>query len=275
MAVTAIAPQRQQPGEVMMRSNTATLLCLGICAAMIVAVDATAQTTDTITLRGHTQTLRLYGQRGGHPVIVSSGDGGWIHLGPQVAEVLAAKGYFVVGFDVKAYLESFTSGQSSLQPDDEPGDYKVLADYAARGAAERPILIGASEGAGLSLLAATDPRTRSAIAGVIGLGLPNLNELGWRWRDSLIYVTHGVPKEPTFRAAAIIDRVSPAPIAAIHSTHDEFVPLAEVQRVLDAAKEPKRLWIVKASDHRFSDNRPEFEQRLLEAIAWVQANSAL
>ena len=45
------------------------------------------------------------------PVIVSSGDGGWIHLGPHVAEVLAAKGFFVVGFDVKAYLESFTSGQ--------------------------------------------------------------------------------------------------------------------------------------------------------------------
>ena len=109
---------------------------------------------------------------------------------------------------------------------------------------------------------------------MIALGLPNLNELAWRWRDSVIYVTHGVPKEPTFRAAAVIDRVSPAPIAAIHSTHDEFVPLAEVQRVLDAAKEPKRLWIVKASDHRFSDNLPEFEQRLLEAIAWVQANSA-
>jgi type IV secretory pathway VirJ component len=28
---------------------------------------------------------------------VSSGDGGWIHLAPHVAEVLAAKGFFVVG----------------------------------------------------------------------------------------------------------------------------------------------------------------------------------
>ena len=46
----------------------------------------------------------------GAPVIVSSGDGGWIHLGPHVAEILAARGYFVVGFDVKAYLESFTAG---------------------------------------------------------------------------------------------------------------------------------------------------------------------
>jgi hypothetical protein len=48
------------------------------------------------------------------------------------------------------------------------------------------------------------------------------------------------------------------------------VPLAEVQRVLDHAKDPKRLWVVTASDHRFSDNLAEFDQRLLEAIAWVR-----
>lgn len=59
------------------------------------------------------------------------------------------------------------------------------------------------------------------------------------------------------------------PLGAIHSTRDEFVALPEVQRVLDAANEPKRLWVVKAADHRFSDNLPEFNQRLLEAIDWV------
>ena len=50
--------------------------------------------------------------------------------------------------------------------------------------------------------------------------------------------------------------------------------LAEVQRVLEAAKEPKRLWIVKASDHRFSDNIQEFDQRLVEAIEWVRTRAA-
>ena len=34
--------------------------------------------------------------------------------------MLAAHGFFVVGFDVKAYLESFTSGASTLRPEDEP-----------------------------------------------------------------------------------------------------------------------------------------------------------
>ena len=112
----------------------------------------------------------------------------------------------------------------------------MLADFAARGSTQKPILIGVSEGAGLSVLAATDPQTKRSIAGVIGLGLPDLNELGWRWKDSLIYVTHGVPKEPTFSTAAIVGRVSPTPLGAIHSTQDEFVALSAVQKVLDAPK---------------------------------------
>jgi hypothetical protein len=131
-----------------------------------------------------------------------------------------------------------------------------------------------SEGAGLSVLAATDPATKGTIAGVLGVGLPDLNELGWRWRDSLIYVTHGVPKEPIFSTRAIVDRVGPTPLGAIHSTQDEFVPLADVQKVLDAATEPKKLWIVKASDHRFSDNLAEFDRRLLEAMDWLSQNRA-
>jgi fermentation-respiration switch protein FrsA (DUF1100 family) len=228
-----------------------------------------AQTTETVTLRGHPQTVRLSGPPTGEPVIVSSGDGGWVHLAPHVAETLASKGFFVVGFDSKAYLESFTSGKTTLRPEDEPGDYAVLADVASRGTGKKPILIGVSEGAGLSVLAASDPQTKRKFAGVIGLGLPDLNELGWRFKDSLIYVTHGTPNEPMFSTARIADRVAPLPLADIHSTNDEFVPLAEAQRVLDAAQEPKRLWIVTASNHRFSDKLPDFERALLEAVRWV------
>jgi alpha-beta hydrolase superfamily lysophospholipase len=232
-----------------------------------------AQATDSITLRGKSQSVRLYGRRGNPPVIVSSGDGGWLHLAPHVAETLARRGFFVVGVDVKAYLETFTSGSTTLRPEDEPRDYAALAAFAAKGSTQKPILIGVSEGAGLSVLAATDPSTKAAIAGVIGLGLPDLNELAWRWSDSLIYVTHGVPKEPTFSTQAIVDRISPVPLAVIHSTHDEFVPLAVAQRIIERAREPKRLWVITAADHRFSDNLGEFDQRLLDAIAWVRSSA--
>ncbi len=236
---------------------------------------AHAETTDAIVLRGHRQTLHLYGTRGvGDPIVVTSGDGGWMHLGPSVAAMLEARGYFVVGFDAKAYLESFTTTTTSLRAEDEPADFRILIDYAQRGSRVRPILIGVSEGAGLSVLAATDPGVKPLIAGVIGLGLPNLNELGWRWRDAVIYLTHGTPKEPIFSTAALADRVTPVPLGAIHSTSDEFVSLAEVQQVLEHAAEPKRLWIIKAANHRFSDNLPELEARLSDAIGWVRQHEA-
>jgi alpha-beta hydrolase superfamily lysophospholipase len=235
--------------------------------------EARAQTRETVTIRGQTQSLRVYGTRGGIPVIVSSGDGGWIHLGPHVAEVLAANGFFVVGFDVKTYLERFTSGNTTLRPEDEPGDFNVIVNFAARGTSEKPILIGVSEGAGLSVLAASDSRVKTAIAGVIGLGLSDLNELGWRWKDAVIYLTHGTPNEPTFSVSAIVDRVAPVPLGAIHSTHDEFVPVAEVQQVFERAREPKKLWIIDAADHRFSNNLTRFDQCLLEAITWMSQHS--
>jgi hypothetical protein len=248
---------------------------LGVAALLVLAAaPAHAQRRESVFIRGHAQSLYLYGPVSGEPVIVSSGDGGWLHLGPHVAEFLGANGFFAVGFDVRAYLESFTSRRATLQPDDAPHDFEVLAEFARQKTGRKPILIGVSEGAGLSVLAATDSRTRAAITGVIGLGLPDVNELAWRWKDALIYLTHGVPAEPTFSTAAIVGRVSPAPLAAIHSTHDEFVPLADVQRVLSGAREPKRLWTVRASNHRFSDNLAEFDRTLLEAIAWVRANSA-
>jgi alpha-beta hydrolase superfamily lysophospholipase len=250
------------------------LLSLTVTAVVVGPADPlSAQSRQTIAIRGHQQSLYIYGSPRGEPVIVSSGDGGWIHLGPHVAEFLATRGFFVIGLDVKSYLSSFTSERSTLRPEEEPADYRVLADVAKKATGRKPILIGVSEGAGLSVLAATDTATKADITGVISLGLPDMNELAWRWKDSLIYLTHRAPNEPSFSAAAIVDRVAPLPLAAIHSTHDEFVPVADVERVLKAANEPKRLWIVNASNHRFSDNLDDFDRQLLEAIAWVNAHA--
>ena len=252
--------------------RTWVALVLTACTLAAGASRTCTEPRETLTVRGRPQVLRLYGERGGIPAIVSSGDGGWIHLAPHVAEVLAGHGFFVVGLDTRAYLEGFTSGSTTLAAEDEPGDVKLLADFAARGTTEKPILIGVSEGAGLSVLAASDPSTRPAIAGVIGLGLSDLNELGWRWKDALIYITHGMPHEPTFSAAAVVGRMSPVPLALIHSTRDEFVPLGEARQVFEHARAPKRFWIVTASNHRFSDNLTEFDRCLLESIAWIRHN---
>ena len=225
--------------------------------------------TDTLLLRGCPQTLRLYGKRGAAVAIVTSGDGGWVHLGPDVASFLAAEGYFVVGFDAKAYLSGFTSRSGPLRPEDVPGDYQALVDYASRESSARPLLVGVSEGAGLSVLAATAPALKERVVGVVALGLPDRNELAWRFRDSIIYVTKKTPNEPTFSARERVSGVAPLPFAAIHATHDEFVPLPEIHAILAEAREPKRLWLVEAADHRFSDSRDELWRRLREAIAWI------
>ena len=230
---------------------------------------AYAQPTATLKIRGRDQVLRIYGTRGGDPIVVSSGDGGWIHLGPDAARFLEARGFFVVGFDVRAYLAGFTSGKVTLRAEDAPADYRVLAEFASRGTGKKPILVGVSAGAGLSVLAATDPLAKSAFAGVVAVGLPARTELGWRWRDYVIYVTHDVPNEPTFGAAELVGKVAPLPLAVIHSTHDEFLSLGDVEQLLRGARPPSRLWIVAASDHRFSDNLAEFDRRLAEAIDWI------
>jgi pimeloyl-ACP methyl ester carboxylesterase len=249
-------------------------MAAAVVAAVMASVLLTGQ-NQIINIRGRDQELHLYGARDGRPIIVSSGDGGWIHLAPHVAHVLSANGFFVVGFDAKAYLESFTSGPATLGVRDEPADYKTLIDFAARESGQttgvKPILIGVSEGAGLSVLAALDPVNKTNIAGVVVLGLSDLMELGWRWRDMVIYVTHGAAHEPSFSVKAVIDRLAPIPLAAIHATHDEYAPLTEMQDVFERARQPKRLWIVSASNHRFSDNIAEFDRTLLDAIAWIAA----
>ncbi len=239
----------------------------------VAAAQAPVPSTESFTIRGHAQVLHVYGQRGRPAAIVSSGDGGWVHLGPDVAAFLASEGYFVVGFDAKAYLSGFTTSSATLTVDDVPGDYAALVDYAAQGAPGRPLLVGVSEGAGLSLLAATAPDVQPRVEGVLALGLPEKNELGWRWRDSMIYVTKKVPNEPTFSASEFAGRVAPVPLAAIHSTNDEFVPVPQVKEILASAREPKRLWVIDAKNHRFSDNQAELQRSLKEAISWTQSAS--
>jgi len=237
----------------------------------LAAAGAGSPATEPFTIRGHTLSLRVYGTRGGPAAVVASGDGGWIHLGPHVAEFLSSRGYFVIGFDSKAYLSSFTNAGTTLSAADVPGDFAALADHASRGSAAKPLLFGVSEGAALAVLAATRDETKSRVSGVVALGLPDQAELGWHLRDSIIYVTKGIPKEPLFSTAEVIEKVAPLPIVAIHSTKDEFVSVDDVKRVMNRSLEPKQLWLIEADDHRFSGKEQDLNQKLMDAIAWITA----
>jgi hypothetical protein len=60
-------------------SRHAINLLLGLSCVATTAHAAPAPTTEVIRIRNRAQTLHLYGPRSGPPVIVSSGDGGWVH----------------------------------------------------------------------------------------------------------------------------------------------------------------------------------------------------
>jgi len=229
---------------------------------------ASQGTTRTITLRGHEQRLHIYGPADGRPVILASGDGGWLHLAPHLADGLAARGYFVVGVDAKSYLS--TAADQALTPEDIGRDYNVLLSTFAGG--RRAILAGVSEGAGLSVVAAADPRDQDRIAGVITFGLGERNELAWHWKDSLIYVPKRVPSEPTFNASDFLHHLAPVPLAFIRSTHDEFVPQTESDHLIAAASSPVRSWTIAAGDHRFSDNLTDVDRATIQAFDWIFAS---
>ncbi len=239
----------------------------------ICAVAACAQ--DVLSIRGKPQQLHMSGTRGSTPVILSSGDLGWAGLVVHVAEFLASQGYYVIGFNAKAYLTSFTTRSTSLSPREVPDDYAAIIEYARQGSSGKPILAGVSEGAGLSVLASSKQGLKSNIQGILGLGLPDQNELGWKWQDFTIWITKKTPNEPGFMVEDIISGVSPLPLAEIHSTHDEFLPLEKARAMFAHAGEPKRMWVIEASNHRFSDNRSELDRCILEALRWINDQSAV
>jgi hypothetical protein len=233
-------------------------------------VSAAAAAQNVVTIRGKEQELQLYGTRGSPPILLSSGDLGWAGLVVHVAEHLSSAGYFVIGFNSRSYLSGFTSKSGTLTAQDVPKDYGVLVEFALKDSRVKPILAGVSEGAGLSVLAATRAEVKGNVLGVLALGLPNQNELGWKWQDATIWITKRAPDEPGFMVADIIANVSPLPLAEIHSTHDEFLPLDKAKAMFALAGEPKKMWTIEASNHRFGDNREELDRRILEALAWIK-----
>lgn len=253
------------------RAAVPTVALLIVCGA----VSARAQTAAPVTLGGKPQTVHLYRPEGpAGLVVLSSGDLGWRGFVVDVAEFLSSRHVAVVGFNTRAYLESFTIGKARLDPQQVPGDYETLAREAARllSVGAPPVLAGISEGAGLSVIAATDPARQSAVAGVIGLGLPDRIELGWRaWRDWTIWITKGNPKEPHASVTDYVSKVSPVPLVMIQSTRDEFVPPETARTLFESALEPKHIFYIEARNHRFSDKRDELHASLLEALAWIAA----
>jgi pimeloyl-ACP methyl ester carboxylesterase len=204
-------------------------------------------------------------------VVVTGGDDGWLHLAPHLAKVLADRGFFVVGFDARRYFAGLTPGTPT--PKGLPKDYRRIASFAGWATGRKPVLLGVSEGAGLSILAAADPPTKAEARGVVAVGVPDLNHVAMQWREAVIRLTHRQLNGSALSLARVVAGVAPLPLAVIHPSTTEVLAAADVARIIERSHSPTKLWVVPWGDPSYSNHFSQFDRCVLEAIAWVAANS--
>jgi pimeloyl-ACP methyl ester carboxylesterase len=225
-------------------------------------------------LRGQAQEVHYYAAAGRKSgvLLFLPGDGGWRGFAIDIANGASSCGYDVFGWDTKGYLESFTPGKSTLTESDVVADFRAMAGVLTRGRPENLVVGGWSEGAGLALLGAAAPENRAAFRGLLAIGLPVRGFLGWKLADNITYLTKRDPNEPHFDSAPLLPRVSPLPLAMIHSSGDEYVKPDVARWMFDAAAQPKRFFLVQARDHHYAGNQREFFRVLREALEWIRAD---
>jgi fermentation-respiration switch protein FrsA (DUF1100 family) len=242
--------------------------------ALAVSLEARAAGVSklSVSVRGQPQDIYVYpstaGQSAGR-VIFAPGDGGWRGLAVTVAETVASWGYDVYGLDTKRYLESFTTSKAALRETDVMADMRAIAEAVRKGPEDRVIFAGWSEGAGLSVLAGVPEENKKVFRGVVVIGLTETAVLGWRWIDNATYVTKKNADEPRFSTSLYLPKIAPLPFFMIHSSGDEYTDVPRAKRLFDAAREPRRFWLVVAQNHRFDGNRDDFFRALREGLGWM------
>ena len=246
-------------------------LCLIAAASPAVAAEKLEA-----TVRGKSLTLEVYRPPAGvtpkGTVLMGSGDVGWVGLGVDLSEFLSAQGYIVAGINVRQYLSAFTSGAEHVTTEQVPRDYAALVQVLRdRNALQSPVVVaGVSEGAALAVLAGADRANRTWVTGVLTMGLPPSAELAWRWSDITSWITKKDAAEPSFAPKLFIGDIAPVPLWMIHSTKDEYVKEEDFRLFERLAGAPKRLILIDASNHRFTDRLPQLRQQVLAGLAWIR-----
>jgi dienelactone hydrolase len=257
------------------------LLCVALALLVIfkefVSRPLPPEGKNALVIRGRQQDIYFYPARGGvknaPKVLFLCGNGGWEGDAPDISAEMAKAGYDVYGFDTKRYLKSFTTDAGALKEADVQADLAEVAKWMRTRWGERVTLAGQSTGAGLAVLAASAPENKSLFKGVVAFGLSDKEELGWRTRDDITYITGADPDEPMFGAGDYMGKVAPLPLCMIQSSGDQFVGRDESERLFASAQQPKLYKLVQADDHVFDGNTEGFYEALREGLGWVEKNA--
>jgi alpha/beta superfamily hydrolase len=103
------------------------------------------------------------------------------------------------------------------------------------------------------------------------MGLPRTAELAWKWSDFSSWITKNDPREPEFEPHRYLADVSPVPLVMIQSAHDEYASVEDRARFQQAAKEPARMVLIDARNHRFTDRIAELKKEYQTALDWIQS----
>jgi len=258
--------------------TAAALLCVAAAVLVLYVVTRARplppEGKNALVIRGQQQDVYFYPAQGGAKdapkVLFLCGNGGWEGVAPDIAAETAKAGYDVYGFDTKNYLESFTTDAGALKEADVQRDMAEVARWMRTRWGERVTLAGQSTGAGLAALAAAPPESKELFKGVVVFGLSDKNELGWRTRDDITYITGADPDEPMFSASDYMGKVAPLPLCMIQSSGDQFVAREEAEGLFAAAQQPKLYKVVQADNHVFDGNTVGFYETLREGLAWVE-----
>ena len=236
---------------------------LFVVACVLTAAPARAGGTEKISVRGQTLSLAIYPPKS-QPrgtMIMGSGDVGWVGLAVSLAEEFSDEGYLVVGINVRQYLSSFTSGRSHLETVEEPADYRAIADYLrARGllrsSGDRRGRLGRGGAGGARRVRREESRLDrrrhhhgAAADGGAGVALDRCRVVDHQARC----------RRAVVRARRTSSRrVSPLPLVHDPVEEGRVRPAGRLRAVPRAgAREPKQLVLIDASNHRFTDRRPE------------------
>ncbi len=256
----------------------AAFLCVAAAVFVLYAVTCARplppEGKNALIIRGQQQDVYFYPAEGGDrdapKVLFLCGNGGWLKSAPEAAAAMARMGYDVYGFDTKRYLESFTTDAGTLKESDVQRDMAEVARWMRTRWGERVTLAGQSTGAGLAVLAAAAPENKSLFKGVVTFGLSDKNELGWRTRDDITYITGADPDEPMFSASDYMGKVAPLPVCMIQSSGDQFIAREEADGLFAAAGQPKLFKVVEADNHVFDGNTEGFYEALRGGLGWVE-----
>lgn len=231
----------------------------------------------SVTVRGRQFTVHFYRPRheGTVPAaIYACGDGGWRGLAPRTAQQLAHVGFAVAGIDSKVYLREFSSLADPLTTKQLARDYadvaEALRQYAEARSQTQVYVYGWSLGAGFAIAVGADEATRSNWAGIISIGLPRQNQLVSGVGGNYANLNEEVKASYGFRSQDLMASIAPLPLVMIQSTSDTASPTKVGKELFAAAREPKQLVLIKASNHRFSGARDEFYAALSNAVSWMK-----